>query len=73
VRRVLHKDLNFNLYKIANVQELSDRDMANRRISSEQLLEVLNDDGFINTAPMTDEVYFHLPGYGTTKLSLLGT
>jgi len=35
VRRILHKDLNFHLYKIVIVQELSDRDTANRRISSD--------------------------------------
>jgi len=63
VRRVLHKDLNFRPYKIAIVQELSDRDMANRGISSEQLLEMLNDDGVINTVLMTDEAHFHLSGY----------
>jgi len=45
------------------VQELSDRDMANCRISSEQLLEMLNDDGVISTVLMTDEAHFHLPGY----------
>jgi len=63
VRRILHKDLNFHPYKIAIVQELSDRDMANRRISSEQLLEMLNDDRVINTVLMTDEAHFHLSGY----------
>jgi len=63
VRRILHKDLNFHPYKIAIVQELNDRDMANRRISSEQLLEMLNDDGIINTVLMTDEPHFHLSGY----------
>jgi len=59
----LHKDLNFHPYKIAIVQELSDHDMANRRISSEQLLKMLNDDGVINTVLMTDEAHFHLSGY----------
>ena len=49
VRRILHKDLNFHLYKTAIVQELNDRNMANRRISSEQLLKMLNDDDVINT------------------------
>jgi len=63
VRRILHKVLNFHPYKIAIVQELNDRDMANRRISSEQLLEMLNDDGVINTLLMTDEVHLHLSGY----------
>ena len=37
--------------------------MANRRISSERLLEMLNDDGVINTFLMTDEAHFHLLGY----------
>ena len=63
VRRILHKDLNFHPYKIAIVQELSDCDMANRKISSEQLLEMLNDDGVINTVLMTDEAHYHLSGY----------
>ena len=60
---ILHKDLNLNPYKITIVQELSDRNMANCRISSEQLLEMLNHDGVINTVLMTDEAHFHLSGY----------
>ena len=63
LRRILHKDLNFHQYKIAIVQESSDRDMANRRISSEQLLEMLNGDGVINTFLMTDEAHFYSSGY----------
>ena len=62
--RILHKDLNFHMHKIAIVQELNDRDMAKRRISSEQLLEMLNDDDdVINTLLMIDEAHFHLSGY----------
>jgi len=63
VQRILHKDLNFHPYRIAIVQELTDRDMANSWISSEQLLEILTDDGVFNTVLMTDEVHFHLSGY----------
>jgi len=63
VQRILHKDLNFHPYKTVIVQELSDRDMANPRIFSEQLLEMLNDNGVINTVLMTDEAHFHLSGY----------
>ena len=37
--------------------------MANRRISSEQLLKMLNYDGVINTVLMTDEAHYHLSGY----------
>ena len=55
--------VNFHPYKIAIVQELRDRDMANSRIYSEQLLQMLNDDGVINTALMTDEAHFHLSRY----------
>ena len=63
VQRILYKDLNIHPYKIVIVQELSDRDMANCRISSEQLLEMLNDDGVINTVLMTYEAHFHLSRY----------
>jgi len=37
--------------------------VANRRISSEQLLEMLNDDGVFSTVLMTDEAHFHMSGY----------
>ena len=38
--------------------------MANRRVSSEQLLEMPNDDGVISTVLMTDEAhFFHLSRY----------
>jgi hypothetical protein len=63
VLRILNRDLNFHPYKIAVVQELSDHDMANCRISSEQLHEMLNDDGVINTVLMTDEAHFHYSSY----------
>ena len=63
VWRILHKYLNFHPYKTVIVQELSDRDLANRCISSEQLLKMLNDDAVINTILMTDEAHFHLSGY----------
>jgi len=63
LRRILHKDLNFHPYKIAIVQELNDRDMANCRISSEKLLEMLNDDGVVITVLMTEEAHFHLSSY----------
>jgi len=56
-RRILHKDLNFHPYKTAIFQELSNCDMANRRISSERLLEIMNDDGVINTVLRRDELW----------------
>ena len=67
VRIILHKDVNFHTYKTAIIQELNDGCMANRRISSEQLLVMLNDDGVINTLLMTDEAHFHLSGHVTKQ------
>ena len=67
LRRILHKDFNFHPYKIAIVQNLNVRDVPNRRISSEQLLEMLNDDGVIITLLMTDEARFHLSGYNNKE------
>ena len=72
MRRILHKDFNFHPYKIAIVQELNDRNMANSRISSEQLLEMLNDDGVISTLLMIDEAHFHLSGYVNKKIIATG-
>jgi len=68
----MHKDLNFHPYKIVIVQELNDRDMANRRISSEQFLEMLNDDCVINTVLMIDEAHFHLSRYINNKIIATG-
>jgi hypothetical protein len=47
VGRILHKDLNFHLYKMVAVQELSDRDMANRSTVAERLIGILSDDVII--------------------------
>jgi hypothetical protein len=59
MQRILHR----NPYKSAIVQELSDRKRANHRISSKQLLEMLNDECIINTVLKTDEAHFHLSGF----------
>jgi hypothetical protein len=58
-RRILHKDLNFQPYKMVVVQELSDHDMANRRTVTEHLIRILSDDVIILN---TDEAFFHLSG-----------
>ena len=63
VRWILHKDLSFHPYKLALVQELNDGDMPSRKISSEQLLEMLNDDSVICTLLMIDEAPFNMSGY----------
>jgi hypothetical protein len=53
-------DLNFHLYKMVVVQELSDRDMAKCSTVAERLIRILSDDVVIL---MTDEAHFYLPGY----------
>jgi hypothetical protein len=55
--RILHKELSFHSYKMAVVQELSNRDMANRSMVAECLIGILSDDVII---PVTDEIHFHL-------------
>jgi hypothetical protein len=68
VQRVLHRDLNFHSYKIAIVQELSDCDMTNCIVSSEQLIEVLNDDGVTNKIIATGHLKIH-----KSSISVLST
>ena len=46
--------------------------MANSKISSEQLLEMLNVDGVISTVLMTDEAHFHLSSYVNNKIIATG-
>jgi hypothetical protein len=41
VRRILHLDLNSNPYKMVTLQELSDRDMANRSTVAERVIGIL--------------------------------
>jgi hypothetical protein len=65
VRRILHKDLNSHPYKIVDVQELSDGDMANRSRVAERLIGNLSDDVIIL---MTDQAYFHLSGCVTKQI-----
>jgi hypothetical protein len=47
VRRILHKDLNFHLYKMVMVQELSNHDMANHSTVVEHMVRILFDDVII--------------------------
>jgi hypothetical protein len=54
VRIIFHKNLSYHPYKTAIIQEFGDRDMTNSGISSEQLLDILNDDYVISTVLMTD-------------------
>jgi hypothetical protein len=57
MRRSLHKDVKFHLYKMVVGQELSEHDMANYSTVAEQVIEMLSKDVIIL---MTDETYFWL-------------
>jgi hypothetical protein len=54
VRKILHKDLNFRLYKMAVV-----RDMTSRSTVVERLIGILPNDIIILTP---DDAHFHLSG-----------
>jgi hypothetical protein len=58
MRRILHKDLNFHLYKMVVAQELRNRDMVNNSAVDEHLIGILSNDVII----LTDEAHFHLSG-----------
>jgi hypothetical protein len=59
VRRILHDDLHFHPYKLAVVQELTERDFAARQHACEAFLETLPDDVLVF---FSDEAHFHLSG-----------
>ncbi|KAL1497172.1 hypothetical protein ABEB36_008172 [Hypothenemus hampei] len=59
VRKILHDDLHFHPYKLAVVQELSERDFVTREHACEEFLERLPDDAIVF---FSDEAHFHLSG-----------
>jgi hypothetical protein len=63
VRIIVHEDLDFHPYKTAIAPGLNNRDVANFRISSEELLEMLNSDAVANTAQLANEAHLLLSGY----------
>ena len=63
VRIIVHKDLDFHPHKTAIAAGLNIRNVANCRISSEQLLEMRNSNAVVKTALMASEAYLFLSGY----------
>ncbi|GBM92802.1 hypothetical protein AVEN_182694-1 [Araneus ventricosus] len=59
VRRILHLDLKFHPYKMMMVQEIKDRDWANRSASSEAILQNVPRDVTLLSG---DEAHFHFSG-----------
>ncbi|GBO06754.1 hypothetical protein AVEN_202695-1 [Araneus ventricosus] len=59
IRRILHLDLKFHPYKMMVVQEIKDRVWANRRASSEAILQNVPRDVILLSG---DEADFHLSG-----------
>lgn len=60
VRRILHDDLHYHPYKLAIVQELSERDFNSRRNACVAFLENVPEDAIVF---FSDEAHFHLSGY----------
>ena len=59
LRRILHADLNLHPYKMMLAQELSERDHANRRAISAEILERVPASAVLLSS---DEAHFHLSG-----------
>ena len=59
LRRILHADLNLRPYKMMLAQELSERDRANRRAISAEILEQIPAAAVVLS---NDEAHFHFSG-----------
>jgi len=59
LRRILHADLNLHPYKMMLAQELRERDHANHRAISAEILEQIPDAAVLLSS---DEAHFHLSG-----------
>jgi len=59
LRRILHADLKLRPYKMMLAQELSERDHANRRAISAEILEQVPDAAVLLSS---DEAHFHISG-----------
>ena len=59
LRRILHADLNLHPYKMVLAQELSERDHANRRAISTEILEQIPAAAVLLSS---DKAHFHLSG-----------
>jgi hypothetical protein len=64
VRRILHRALHYNPYKIQTAQVLKDVDHANRLAFCQKLLNIINENqDLVLNLLMRDEAYFHLSGF----------
>lgn len=64
LRRILHKDLHYQPYKIQIVQELNEADFQKRLNFARELLNAIrNNEHFIHNLWMSDEAHFHLSGF----------
>ena len=70
LRRILHADVNLHPYKMMLAQKLSERDHANRRAISAEILEQVPAAAVLLSS---DEARFHLSGaVKQAEFSLLG-
>jgi len=62
VRRILHNDLHYHLYKIQIIQALNTRDYGARVRFCQEMLDLIDED-LVNSIWMSDEAHFHVSGF----------
>jgi hypothetical protein len=64
LKRILHEDLRFHLYKINVTRELKAQDKASHMNFCRQFLDLVdNNEGVLDVLIMADEAHFQLSGY----------
>ena len=64
VRRILHKDLHYQPYKMQIVQALNTRDYGARVRFYQEMLDLIGEDeDLVNNIWMSDEAHFHVSGF----------
>jgi hypothetical protein len=73
IRRILHKDLHFYLYKIQVTRALLERDYLNRVNFCQTFLQLINQNQeLVNNLLMSNEAHFHLSWFVHKKISIIG-
>ena len=63
-RRILHKDLHYDPFKVQVAHDLSEWDKVSRLLLSNEFLNLVkNNSDTVNTLLMSDEDHFHVSGY----------
>jgi len=64
VRKILHNDLHYHLYKIQIVQALNTRDYGARVRFCQEMLDLISEDeDLVKNIWMSDKTHFHVSGF----------